>query len=159
MIEISISKGKYHTYIDEEDFDTVMRYKWRILKKSNTSYVHTGRLDNHIFLHRLITKAPKGVLVDHIDKNGLNNCKNNLRLCDTRQNVCYSKNFGKIPYKGVYFKKTLQKYVAQIAYKGHKYHLGCFNLAHEAALVYDKKAKELHGEFAQLNFPLTISRK
>ena len=91
-----------------------------------------------------------------IDHNGFNNTKANLRLCTPSQNnyntrVRKTKRTSK--YKGVSRHKKSKSYAARIRYVGKLYDLGLFADEVEAAKAYDKKARELFGEFAYLNFP------
>jgi len=106
-------------------------------------------------MHRRIINAPKGLFVDHIDGNGLNNRKSNLRLCTPAQNArnrrpdrsCLSK------YKGVTWGKLQKKWLATICKAGEKQHLGSFDNETDAAIAYDRTAQKLHAQFAYLNFP------
>lgn len=91
--------------------------------------------------------------VDHINGDGLDNRKSNLRICNGSQNRC---NKGKPKnntsgYKGVTWHTPNKKWVAQIAVNGKHSYIGSFKTKEEAAKAYNKKAKELHGEFARLN--------
>jgi hypothetical protein len=112
-------------------------------------------------MHRQIMNAPEGLLVDHIDGNGLNNQKNNLRLCSSAQNARNrrptSKPYSK--YKGVSWHKRNKKWEVRIAKSGKSTYLGTFEDELEAALAYDRKAEELFGEFAYLNFPQQATEK
>jgi len=105
-------------------------------------------------MHREIMNAPKGLDVDHIDGNGLNNRKSNLRLCTHAENVHNSRPMrnGSSKYKGVCWHKTYKKWYSSIGKTGKRFYLGRFDNEIDAALAYDKKAKELFGEFAYLNF-------
>ena len=103
-------------------------------------------------LHRVIWDMHnelkcEGYLVDHIDGDRANNRIENLRLCDYSQNAANS--FGhkdsRIPSKGVSFHRD--KYRAQIAHRGKRFHLGLFETEEEARLAYNKKATELYGEY------------
>ena len=92
--------------------------------------------------------------VDHKDIYSVNNHISNLRWCNQRennQNRSKNKNTSSI-YKGVCFNKALNKWTAQIQYNGQKIHLGCYVDESEAARAYDRKASELFGIFAKLNF-------
>jgi hypothetical protein len=94
------------------------------------------------------------MLVDHKDRNGLNNQKENLRICDYSKNAQNSKRnpiYGSSNYKGVYLYKRTNKYRANIKLKGKRIYLGYFDSDKEAALAYNKKAIELFGEYACLN--------
>ena len=101
--------------------------------------------------------APEHLLVDHIDHNGLNNCRSNLRLSTMAQNVRNTiSRGGSSKYKGVHWCKRSKKWTGQICFNGKGHHLGGFRDEIEAAKAYDKRAKELHGEFACLNFPPAV---
>jgi hypothetical protein len=108
-------------------------------------------------LHRLILNAPTGREVDHINGNGLDNRRANLRLCLPRQNrwnmrksidrKCTSK------FKGVYIMKGTGQITANISAQGERFFLGVFQSEEDAARAYDTAARRLHGRFARLNFP------
>jgi len=109
-------------------------------------------------MHRVIMRAPKGVMCDHRNHNGLDNRKSNLRLCTSAQNQ-YNKKPKKdcaSKYKGVVRRKDCKKWRAKIGFKGKRIHLGYFDDEMDAAMAYDDKAIELFGEFAYLNFPERI---
>jgi hypothetical protein len=104
-------------------------------------------------MHRLILAAAAGQWVDHIDGDGLNNRRANLRICDPNQNAANSRRVpNTIGYRGVW-RTIYGRYYASITSKGRAVRLGSFSTAIEAAVAYDEAAKELHGEFATLNFP------
>ncbi len=108
-------------------------------------------------MHRAILNAPKGLLVDHIDGNGLNNRKSNLRLCTFAQNAHNSRprRNSSSRYKGVCWHKVKKKWTVSIYKGGKRTYLGYYDDEIEAALAYDRKATELFGEFAYLNFKTT----
>ncbi len=153
LIELSYDK---YTIVDAEDYDRLSKYKWCAVRTGQNWYAKTLDQNGYrLILHRLITDAPKGLIVDHINHNGLDNRKSNLRLCTHQQN-----NYNQRPYpgktsrfKGVCLDKRRNKFIARIQIYGKRIHLGCFHDEIEAAKAYDKKAKELFGEFAYLNFP------
>ena len=99
------------------------------------------------------------VTYDHIDRNGLNNQKSNFRECTLQQNQFNStKRKGTIsPYKGVSRKKRSKRWYAQIRFNVEQLHIGYFDTQESAAVAYDRKATELFGEFAVLNFPVLRS--
>ncbi len=105
-------------------------------------------------MHRMIMGEPKGMFVDHIDGNSQNNRRSNLRICTPAQNLQNQRpKGGTSRYKGVYFHKKDNKWMAKIGFNGKNTYLGLFEDEILAARAYDKKAKELFGEFAYLNFP------
>jgi hypothetical protein len=145
--------------VDADDYEHLAKYKWYCEQDGNTFYTfrREGRKRKRVSMHRQILHAPKGLLVDHIDGNGLNNRKSNLRLCSPAQNArnkrpapnCSSR------YKGVTWHKYHKKWHVRIFKSGKSTYLGSFDDEIEAAVAYDRKAAELFGEFAYLNFPTT----
>lgn len=103
-------------------------------------------------------QAPDGMQTDHINGDRLDNRRANLRICNGMENA---RNRGvsarhiEIPsrYKGVSWERRAARWQAQIGCDGKKFHLGLFATEEEAARAYDAKARELHGDFARLNFP------
>ena len=148
---IPITKGKV-VMVDDEDYDMLMQWHWCA---SGTGHKYAARKSKHrvIYMHRLITNAPKGMVVDHIDHNTLNNTRANLRVCTSSQNNMHRKPMYGHDLKGVYYLKHINKYEAKISKDGHNENLGYFATAETAAQAYDKRALELHGEFALLNYP------
>lgn len=103
MIEVTNSKGEiYHSFIDKEDFQKVLCCNWKIRKDSNTFYLCNSQ---HGFIHRIISNCPDELTVDHIDGDGLNNRKSNLR------NVPMSVNsFNKRNSKMIYYDDHHKQY-------------------------------------------------
>lgn len=143
--------------VSEIDND-LLEFKWRIqTKKSGTKYVaRTDYKTNKktLFLHRAIMERvlnrplEKGEIVDHTDGNGLNNCRENLRLVTHQQNMFnIRQSRGKTGYRGVSLRKDTGKFQASIRIEGKKKHLGYFDTAIEAYHAYCEKAKEIHGVF------------
>jgi hypothetical protein len=105
-------------------------------------------------MHRVITNAPAGKVVDHIDRNGLNNRRCNLRICSAADNSRNSVKKGKSSrYKGVSWNKKNKKWFSSIKYNRKFLHIGYFENEIAAAKAYDKMAHKLFGQFAYLNFP------
>ena len=105
MKEIKISNG-YTTLVDDDDFEKLNKIKWQSLVKSNTIYAcnNIGRM------HRIIMDAKKGEIIDHLDGNGLNNQKSNLRNCTFQENMRNKRTWGKIKYNGVSFNKKTKSF-------------------------------------------------
>ena len=163
----SKTHGTHHILLDEEDYDRVVAEgKWHIhtsTRREGVFYVraHTHRDENgkqkSTLLHRFIMDAPKGKMVDHINGDGRDNRKENLRICTAAENN-RNRNVpprGKIGYYGVRrLQRNAKRYHVRIQTdQGTPISGGAFFTAEEAAVEYDKLAKELHGEFATLNFP------
>lgn len=144
--------------MDDEDFEYLNQWKW-YTHKPNPLCCYAKRTiretaqQKTVQMHRLIMGAQKGQLVDHVDGNGLNNQRSNLRLCSRPQN---SRNRRKHKptssfYMGVSWCKKLNMWVAQISTNNKKINLGRFLIEKEAAEAYNKAALKFHGEFARIN--------
>jgi len=150
---IPLTQGKF-AIVDAEDYDWLNMYKWCVSKKRYNFYACRRTRGKKIFMHRLITNAPEGMLVDHINGISLNNRRSNLRICTIAQNNRNSRPWRRSTskYKGVSWCQAAGKWRARIRPNRKQMHLGCFDNEIKAARAYDKKAKELFGEFAYLNF-------
>lgn len=158
MKEIALTQGKV-AQVDDADFEWLSQWKWHASKQGNDWYaLRNIREDGRHYLvkmHRLITDAPVGVAVDHFDGDGLNNTRDNLRLCTQQQNCCNQrmKSTNKSGFKGAHWFKWREKWRASIVVHGKQKHLGYFDSLVKAACAYDDAAREAHGEFAKVNFP------
>ena len=162
--KIPLSKGLF-TKVDDSDYDSLNQHKWFARKSKDTYYAYRNAktIDGKrgiIIMHREIMQTPDDMQVDHRDWDGLNNCRYNLRNCTVNQNRSWIKPRGKVQYIGVsehrWFKKKTGtwglSYGVSIAHNGVVYDLGTTRDILVAAKRYDAKAKELKGEFANLNF-------
>ena len=105
-------------------------------------------------MHRKVMGAHGKIVVDHINHNGLDNRKVNLRFATFSQNSMNFRTRRKArtsKYRGVRFVKRINRWTARIAYNKKQKHLGCFVDEKAAAEAYNEAAKKYHGEFAVLN--------
>ena len=104
-------------------------------------------------MHQLLVKAPKGMETDHIDGNGLNNQKRNLRVCSHAENCRNLKTRcdSKTGVRGVDFHRKTNKYRARITRSYVVHIIGMFATLKEAKEAYNEAATKLHGQFARLN--------
>ncbi len=153
--EIPLTQGKF-ALVDDEDYEELNKYKWYAYKSKDTYYARRTEYPSGktILMHRVVTNAPKDLVVDHKNGDGLDNRKLNVRICTLSENARNSKRSSnnKSGYKCVYWHKQHRKWVAHLRIDGKMKHLGLFKTAHEAAKAHDKKALELRKEFAYLNF-------
>lgn len=161
MKRISLTQGQF-ALIDDSDFESLNRFKWQALKVKNTFYAARtcscifGGKRHTIRMHRQLMSTPFGTETDHRDHNGLNNQRSNLRICTRSQN---QHNYQHDPkkkfssrFKGVGWYKKYKKWQARICQNDKLIYLGYFDNEIEAAKAYDRKAIELFGDFAYLNF-------
>ena len=151
--------------VDPTDYKRLKGYEW-ITKKGKNCF-HTqrylargkGKKDKLVYMHQEILKVPKGMVVDHINRDGMDNRSANLRPatrsqnlynCRKRSGTIYSK------YKGTHWHKINKKWHARITFEKKVMHLGYFKSEIEAAKAYDEAAIRYHGEFACLNFPKNV---
>lgn len=154
-------KGQYFAQVDDEDYDYLMKYNWSLSKQRKANYAHANIQDEFgikkdIGMHRKIMKIKdQHILVDHKDHDGLNNQRSNLRIATVSQNMRNKKSAinSSSKYVGVTFYESKGKWVSRIYINGKNILLGSFENELDAAIERDKKAKELYGEFANLNFP------
>ena len=182
--------GDQHIYIDSADWDFVKKHKWTVKfskKEKNRKYVQTqvdhpsggthtyyiqtqnrvqtSKRTTWLLMHRLLLGAPKNRHIDHINNNGLDNRRTNLRMCTPSQNSrnrSPNKNSA-VPFKGVKYrhrlsKKTKKPFQSQIDYNKKRYHLGLFETAIAAAEAHDIAALKFHGDYAKLNFPENLKK-
>ena len=147
MKYIKLTQGE-KTIVDDEDYPVLSKYKWQY---HTGGYVKRG--SRCIRMARQILNAPKGLEVDHINLDKLDNRKVNLRLCTRAENVRNSTKRKDSPnkYKGVHFIKSRNKWIARIQINGKRIHSGYFDTEIEAAKRYDKLALKHHGSFASIN--------
>lgn len=157
MKKIKLSKGEY-TLVDDEDFEYLNQWKWSLLESRGAKYAMRNDYSNgvkSIKMHRLIMNlnSDNKELVDHIDNDGLNNQKVNLRLATRRQNSLNRKSWKKSSsiYLGVNFHKHSNKWVARIRTDNKRLNLGSFKTEQEAAIAYNLAAIIHHKEYANLN--------
>jgi len=174
---IPLTLGKF-AIVDPEDYERLRTYKWHAHQSVHTFYaVHSltnGKKEprRNLQMHNLVIDVPPGMYCDHINHNGLDNRKANLRPASRTQNVWHRRKFtrrtsggfkpsrsgpdgkpSRSKYKGVDWASDMNRWRARIRVNGKRISLGSFKDEIEAAKAYDRAAKKYHGQFASLNFP------
>lgn len=149
-MRIPLGGGQY-AYVDAADYEWLSQWTWHLMN----GYAGRREKNKPILMHRQITNPPKGKVVDHADHNKLDNCRANLRICDRPQNMrnTVKHRDARSQYKGVIYRKDLNKWGARLHYKGKDLWFGSYEDEVDAARAYDRGAVELFGEYAYLNFP------
>lgn len=137
----------YVAIVDASDYDLVAAFKWYPLKGMHTVY---ARRCDGAMMHRLILGLRPDERGDHINGDGLDNRRANLRPCTQRQNSFNARSFrGK--YKGVKWEPRHRKWRARILVERRDIYLGLYKNVDDAARAYNDAARQLFGEFARLN--------
>jgi len=153
MKAIELTRGLV-TLIDDEDFEDISEFTWKIDGAGYVCRQWICELKIHTeLLHRRLKGLSygDGKVVDHINRDPLDNRRSNLRICDRSQNQC---NVGILSsntsgFKGVSkSNRKGKKWRADIQVRGRRVALGCFFTIEEARIAYQSAADELHGEFA-----------
>lgn len=166
MAVIALKNGGV-AHVDDADLALVSAYRWygnaRVKNgvagcryAMATPYIR-GLGKKTVWMHRLVAGAKKGQQVDHIDHDGLNNRRSNLRLCDQSKNNANGRRLeGDTDFRGVFrtVNNTFRAGISERRGTSKMRHLGNYPTAVEAARAYDAAAIEKFGEFATLNFPI-----
>jgi hypothetical protein len=157
---IPLTQGKY-AIVDPEDYEKLIQYKWHAKKGLRTYYANhsliTGKKGKRksLYMHHLVIDVPANMYCDHINHNGLDNRKANLRAATSAQNIWNRRKFKKAnsisKYTGVY-KTVSNTWYARITVLGKLIYLGTFKTEVAAAKAYAAAARKYHGQFASINF-------
>ena len=158
---IPMAQPKY-AKVDPGDYERLRKHEW-LTKKGRKSFYAQRRVpkgkagkETLIYMHQMVVKVPEGMVVDHINHDGMDNRSGNLRAATYSQNLYNRKKRSgatQSKYKGIYFRKKSRKWQAGIMCNKKRIELGYFRDEIEAAKAYDRAAMKYHGEFACLNFP------
>ena len=145
---IRLTKGFVAT-VDGADFKPLSQHYWHAHVTKNTTYARSRINGRLVYMHRLLLSAPRGKEVDHVNSDGLDNRRSNIRLCTKSQNNANRRSFkGTSRYKGVYFDKKRNRWVAEIQKDGRRRWLGMFEDESDAGEAYRNASLELFGEFS-----------
>ena len=157
MKKIKLTQGKV-ALVDDEDYDFINQWNWNVLNGSSKrlyanrlSYEDGYKNRKRILMHRLINKTPEGFDTDHINGNGLDNRKANLRTVTRSQNMWNRKpnSKGTSKHKGVCWHKQHRKWIVNIQVNNKRHFIGLFTDEDEAGKAYQDRAKK---EFKKYNY-------
>lgn len=153
-MKVIVSKG-CEIFVDDEDYESIKHLTWHANHYGkNLLYATSSQNGKTVYMHRMIMKAGRGTVVDHIDNNGLNNCKANLRICSHQENIARSRKpkNNTSGYKGVWWNIDKKIWTAEIKVMRKKIHLTHTRCLLLAAIAYDDAAKKHFKNFACTNF-------
>ena len=157
-MKIKLTKG-LSVEVDPEDFEHLSQWKWwygsggYAVREQHLGMKDGKKIRRTVLMHRLITNAPDGMDVDHINDNKLDNRRANLRVCTRSQNMANKKFKRKVcdlPMGVVHNRtpRSKQPYTSRVFKEGKSYFVGHFYTVEDAYQAYLSKKKELFGEFA-----------
>lgn len=161
MREIGLNQGRI-ALVDDDDYARLAEHRWFVLQRSRGGTEYAIRFEmrkgirKSIWMHRVLLAVRDGLYVDHINGNGLDNRRANLRLATISQNGAnrFAQSNNTSGFKGVFYNTGRgRSWFAQIKIQGRARRLGCFDDREAAARAYDQAAFRAFGEFARLNFP------
>ena len=158
--EVRLTPGKYGervAIVDAADYERVSQHRWCCDKARNTFYARAWIGGRMVRLHTFLVSPPPGMMADHRNGDGLDNRRENLRVATASQNGANRhRTRGTSRYLGVCWSEQKQRWRALISDGTKRLAIGVFRSELEAAQAYDRKATEIHGEFARLNFPTEV---
>lgn len=155
MIRVPLTQG-FVALIDDEDEDLVSQYRWSIRRNRRQIYAQANVMRDGrrttMQMHRLIMGFPPHQ-VDHLNRDGLDNRRANLRIVNNSLNAQNRLGYGRSRFKGVVYRRRTGKWQARINNNGRRISLGHFLTEVEAGLAYDEAARRIYGPEARLNLP------
>lgn len=152
--------GVHKITLDEQALELYQKHKWTFKNTKHTSYlyrhvyVNGKKYKTNMFHRELLQCTDRKEVIDHINGDGLDNRKNNIRICTQAQNMSNQKKQIRATsskYKGVKFDKSRNLWHARIKPNSKEIFLGRFDSEHAAAIAYNIAAKKYFGDFANIN--------
>jgi hypothetical protein len=151
MKSIPLTQGK-NAIVDDEDYEFINKWKWHAYKGYGGVFyahrsLHIGKRVKHIFMHRVINETPEGLDTDHVNGDGLDNRRENIRTATRSQNMFNrAKNKNNTSgYRGVSWHAKTQKWQVQVRVNNKNKYIGLFRSLEDAANAYKERSKELIG--------------
>jgi hypothetical protein len=148
---IPLTQGHF-AIVDIDDYEAMSQYSWQLKTNTSGGIYARARIDGKWkFMHRLIMNPAASMDIDHINGNGLDNRRSNLRICTHANNSRNQRKSSKHKYKGIYFDKHRNTWRAQIVVNGLHIKTTRYKTDKEAALAYNALALKHFGDYAHLN--------
>ena len=157
--KIRISGTALYALVDAEDFEKLTQFRWWLDRRRTTCYAYRQIVVNgrrrSVRMHQDVLKVRRGTEIDHINGDGLDNRKENLRAANRRTQTRNSRPQLDRNFKGVTYQRRLKlsPWQARICVQGRQLHLGYFSSAEDAARAYDRAARRYFKHAARVNFP------
>lgn len=154
---VSLRIKQHVILVDADDWARLCNLAWHVIESGSGHLYVAHSISSkvgHISMHRMILSAPKNLMIDHINGNGLDNRKENLRLATNAQNQYNRRKTHGVSsskFKGVSFTRARGRWAAQIRVQKRLIWLGYYQTEEEAALAYNAGAIKHYGAFAKLN--------
>ena len=148
--QIPLGDGLF-AYVDAADFEWLNQWTWHLSGGYAMRY-HRGKV---IYMHREIVQPPAGMIVDHLNRNKLDNTRANLRACTHQENSLNrdKRRDSASRFRGVSRRRDRNGWCVRVRVEGRRIWLGSFADEMEAARAHDRTAVEHLGDAACLNFP------
>lgn len=149
---VTLTKG-YVAVIDAADVHLFYGQNWGVFPRPGVTYATRGENGTTTYMHRIIMRPEKGFVVDHIDNDGLNNRRSNLRIVTQAENLWNSrvKRTSASGIKGVKWDAERGKWMARIRKHGRQHFLGRFPTMEDAQAAYAAASAELHGKYGRIS--------
>lgn len=157
---VPLANSSSFALVDTADYMMAMAHAWHVRRSKDGHPYAVAKIDGcNVSMHRWLLGMP-AVSIDHVDRDGLNNRRRNLRLAGPAMNrgnsIVQRRNTS--GYKGVSFSKRRRCWRADIGVYYRKISLGTFASAEDAARAYDVAARKYFGDYARLNYPSSSER-
>jgi hypothetical protein len=151
VVGVPLTQGKV-ALIDSADLSLVKPFVW-MAQRHRTGTFYARAAGGYLKMHRLLTGAAPGQVVDHVNRDPLDNRRSNLRVCTHRESTWNTIKHNRTGYMGVRRLPRGKRWEARIVTDGRRVVIGYYGSPEEAARAYDRAVLEQRGNFAVLNFP------
>lgn len=148
-------RREHFVKIDHQDIEMLSKIKWKAAIKAGGYVTVNASLNGTTITQArtILGLTDRDILCDHINRDPFDNRRKNLRICTYKQNMQNRRSLTGRKYKGIYYSKDREIWVAQIKIGDKIKNIGRSISEEACAKIYDEWQKKLYGDFACLNFP------